>query len=72
MNKEKLQSIAIILLGIALIITNIKMSSYVQDMDSLKNNIMEFHQLELEYFRLFCDELQQARSNYQQFLEAIQ
>ena len=72
MDKSRLQSITILLLTIGQILINIRMSSYVRDMNSLKDRLTEFHQLEFEYFQLFGDELQEVRLNYQQFLEAIQ
>lgn len=75
MDKSKIQSISIILLGIALIITNIRMSSYREDMNSLLKIIQlqnqsldlmyECHQIEFELFQDVFGVFQKNHGNLQ-------
>lgn len=53
MNTQKLQSIAILLLAIGQILINIRMSSYVRDMNSLWESQAQVNQL----FQEFCSDV---------------
>ena len=75
MDKSKLQSISISILAISLILTNIKMSSYVRDMNSMCKIIQlqsqrldlmyECQQIEFELFQDVFGVLQRNHENLQ-------
>ena len=63
--RQDLHSIAILLLVILQIITQIKMNSYVRDMNSLWESQMELNRVMVDHFRSISD-------FHQQFAGAIQ
>lgn len=67
-----IQSAVILLLAINQLIMQIKMNSYVRDMNSFKKSQIRITELEVECFRLLHDDFQHIHNGYHKILEGTE